>query len=720
MSSSGRQQNQQQQQQQQPQQKFFARKSQPPPPTYSPPGTPPPPPPPPTSPPPPSLPHSSSPPFPRHEAAEQDSSTNGAKRQTAQGSRMKKINKSKISSNFVHDEQMDTDADNTTQESIPPPHSSDQSSQLDDLLDELEASNSTSSSGEKSSDLKRNEANEKSGAAAAKKPFTYLKKRGGKKASDRGNKASASAHEDSVPPPAVAGSRKSSGKKPLGRIPKLLKFPLPPTQAELVDSQQDPQNSSQSSSSVDISTRRDNNPTQDPESQGLPTSQGNSSSSRYPSSSSSSSFAGSQGNQPAATIVANTSDSSSSFSSAVPDSARGTYGTNRPHHSQSSICLDITSHKFVPDDQKRVLIVFRKMLGNPIDMPDLSYTSSSGNVITHDFPEVSSDSITGVPLHKAPGATISTNSKQFLLLNDFATPPAGNTAPKLLSVPRKDFIPLVLVSRHTSAVYGAHWECPGNDLAKDFINDMLCRMFSEDKDCAAVYERTGKWGLLTIVYIASINRAHLDDFRRVLAEEAYKDYYFDSFPKDALTLKTDVSILLRGSMKAWKTECIPKVLFKRNQNDLAGKIRVSSSHLFAQGETSHKGESKADWRRVDLEADDQFLRCLRAFPESKPFSLGVDAVQIRGGLRPPEAGSPKPILGKRQWVPAPQPLFPPLLLPTHPSSSSSSLHLPTLPLYPLQPEQIQATHFFNPVDNRQSGRGGKRGRGTKRGRGKTQ
>ena len=567
-------------------------------------------------------------------------------------------------------------------------------------------------------------------ASASKTPFTYLKKRGGKKASDRSAKASSESSGDSAA--VSSGTRKAAGKKPLGRIPKLLKFPLPPSTAAAgpVGSAQEQNDASQTSTAADsisLSQGRDGNRAARDGLHDHPTSSlGNSSTSRYPSSSSSTSslsFTGGQGCQTVGNTLptlSNPSPSPSPSHSSLPPTAgasRGVYTTNRPHHTQSSVCLDITSHKFVPEDQKRVLIAFRKMLGNPIDMPDLTYAASSGNVTLHDFPSVSSDSITGVPLHKAPGASINISSKQFLLLNDFATPPAGNAAPKLLSVPRKEFIPLVLVARHTSAVYGAHWECPGSDLAKDFINDALCRMFSEDKDCAAAYERTGKWGLLTTVFVASNNRSFLDDFRRVLAEEPYKDYYFDSYPKDALTMKSDVSILLRGSMKAWKTECIPKVLFKRNTAELAGKIRVASTHLFAQGETSHKGESKADWRRVDLEADEQFLRCLRAFPESKPFSLGVDAVQIRGGLRPPEVGAPKPILGKRQWMPAPQPLFSPLL-PLQSSSSNPSLPHLALPLHPLQPDQLQATHFFNPVDSRQTGRGGKRGRGAKRGRGK--
>ena len=105
---------------------------------------------------------------------------------------------------------------------------------------------------------------------------------------------------------------------------------------------------------------------------------------------------------------------------------------------------------------------------------------------------------------------------------------------------------------------------------------------------------------------------------------------------------------------------IPKVLFARNQDFLAGSLRVLSTKLFAASEVSHKGDSKEHWRSVELKGCDQFMRCLRFLPESHPFSLGFDSVQVRGGLRPLEDNQASTSGNKRPWsevTPSPVPLL---------------------------------------------------------------
>lgn len=151
---------------------------------------------------------------------------------------------------------------------------------------------------------------------------------------------------------------------------------------------------------------------------------------------------------------------------------------------------------------------------------------------------------------------------------------------------------------------------------------------------------------------------------------------YDTFPKEVATAKPDISILLRNNMKSFQLEVLPKVLFIRNKEMLAGTLRVLSTTRFKDGEVSQKGDSKENWRQIHLKGDDQVLRCLRFIPESTPFKLGVEAVQLRGGLRPPEAETS--LLGKRtrdHFVApqVPRSIFapiPPLL--THPASADTS------------------------------------------------
>ena len=371
----------------------------------------------------------------------------------------------------------------------------------------------------------------------------------------------------------------------------------------------------------------------------------------------------------------------------------------------AGVCLDLTSFKFVPDDQKRVHIVLRKMLGNPFDMPDLSYTQEKGHTVTHDFPLVHSQDITQVPASKAPGSSVNINSKQYITVVEFASTPRI-----FQTIARKESTPFILVTMQENSPPGTRWEVPHNDVAHDFINETLGSLYLDDSECVDAYQKTGKWGLLTLIFLSTASRENMDNFRRAITDATYKNMVFDSFPKDALTNQMDISILLRSSMKAWNIEIIPKVLFKRNADCLAGALKVVSTSYFPNGEVSHKGESKADWRKINLAGDDQFMRCLRNFPEGHAFVLGVDAVQIRGGLRPSDPPQ-TPTLGKRQWVPTP--------LSAPPVSSTP---------HPLHNDPQPQILYFNPTDEAQpSGTGGnnagrgkfpKRGRANHRGRGR--
>ena len=457
-------------------------------------------------------------------------------------------------------------------------------------------------------------------------------------------------------------SEKSSKKKQAAnKTPKLLKFPLPPNSQVPIFSQ--------SSTDESVIEEEQRNNQQDPPDLSAAT-------------------AG------AATLT-------TTAAAATSESAFNNYN-RRNNIGNPVVCLDLTSNKFVPEDAKRVRIVLRKMFGDPIDIPNLAYTAPTQktNEVIHDLPEVSSNQVTGVPLSEAPGAGFKADFKHFLSTADFASH-RSNTPQKFLTIARKDYIPFVLISVHENAAVGEHWDAPDESLARDYINHSLGIMFNTDLPCADVYEKTGKWGLFTVIFLDSRLPDLLNEFRKQLTERCYGNHFFDTYPKDALTQKSDLHILLRAGMKTWDITIIPKVLFRRNSQLLAGTLRVQKTTLFNSQETSHKGESKAEWRQVALSADEQFLNCLRDHPESKPFSLGVDAVQIRGGLRPPEP--PKTLLGKRQWAPI------------QPETTFAPPHLPLQPLQPLQP------YYFNPVEQQAgSDRGTKRGRGraSRRGRGR--
>ena len=324
------------------------------------------------------------------------------------------------------------------------------------------------------------------------------------------------------------------------------------------------------------------------------------------------------------------------------------------------VCLDVTSHRFLPEDDIRVAIVLRKMIGDSEPTSSTQRNLPTNEIIVHDFPTICSKDITGVDLEDAPGAAqlYTADDSRFVTIAELATVERPDVT-IFHTLSRRDTMTFILVYRPESARGKKSWEIPPLTLCQDFINDLLCKLYEADLGAVSAYARSGKWGRIQTIVLHTSDLQTMAEFRRQLALLAYKGFSFDSFPRDAVIAKADITILLRASMKAFKTEMIPRVLFQRNQDCVAGTLRVMSTRFFPADSVSHKGESKEHWRSIELKGNEQFMRCLRFIPESKPFLLGYDTVQIRGGLRPQE--NSLPIAGnKRPWSeyqPADRPLL---------------------------------------------------------------
>lgn len=354
----------------------------------------------------------------------------------------------------------------------------------------------------------------------------------------------------------------------------------------------------------------------------------------------------------------------------------------RPNQRQTH-CLDITSFKFLPDDEERVEIVLRAIMGE--NQPP-SHSKAPATVHLN-YPTVSSADETGVPLAEAPGAQPSWDEDRFLRVPDLVSkfPPEKQI---IQSIVRRPSITFLLLSRPQHSK--KRWEIPNFETAADFLNDAICSMYNIDAPFSEAYDRTGRWGRITTILLKSVDPVAIDQFRKQLTCWSYKGMDYDTFPRDIATTKPDLSILLRNNMKSFQLEVLPKILFIRNKEILAGHLCVLSSKSFPEGETSHKGESKENWRWVDMKGDDQVLRCLRFIPESSPFKLGVETVQIRGGLRPQEHDESS-VLGKRPWKAA---VTPPVIL--DPGNGTT---------HPAPPSNPPATRGGPP----KRGRGGRRG-----------
>ena len=331
---------------------------------------------------------------------------------------------------------------------------------------------------------------------------------------------------------------------------------------------------------------------------------------------------------------------------------------NTRPNAADNICLDISSYRFVPEDDRRIAILLRKMKG---DTEGRITDGSTLRHVLHQFPTVFSNEVTGIPLDEAPGASLfRDDNDKFLSISEFATV-EQHTAATFHTIARREALVFVIVSRHEQARGMLAWDIPSLAICQDFSNDFISRAFEGDNwDWTRSYIRSGRWGKVGTVILSSDSVEKLSEFRRQFALHTYKNMVFDTYPKDVLTAKADVSILLRSSMKTFKTEMIPKILFARNQDIIAGSLRVLSTRHHAADEKSHKGESKENWRSIELKGNDQFMRCLRLIPENQALLLGYDAIQIRGGLRPQDHNTAAVAGSKRAWsdIPAaPTPLL---------------------------------------------------------------
>ena len=320
---------------------------------------------------------------------------------------------------------------------------------------------------------------------------------------------------------------------------------------------------------------------------------------------------------------------------------------------------DITSFKFVPDTDEKVDLVIQTILGEN----EGREKRLAPSLTLHTLPTVHSSDVTGIEPAAAPGARPMEDDDKFITVVDFTSkyPPERQV---LHSVPKKTSIVFLLLSR--PALSRKRWSFPNHETAADFINEVICTLYEDDYPYADAYDRSGKWGLFSTLLLSTENPEAVEEFRRHLSRNSHKGMDYDTFPKEVATQKPDISILLRNNMKSFAHEVIPKVLFKRNADKLAGTLRVLSTRQFPEGETSQRGESKDNWRQIDLKGDDQVMRCLRFIPESYPFKLGVEMVQIKGGLRPQEPVDSVQ-LGKRTWTAstsgAPTPILSPVPTP---------------------------------------------------------
>ena len=168
--------------------------------------------------------------------------------------------------------------------------------------------------------------------------------------------------------------------------------------------------------------------------------------------------------------------------------------------------MDITSHRFIPDDWKRIALLLRKMRGD--DSVNMA-TEATSQLLLHNLPTVTSLKVTGVPLAEAPGADLEDmDDRRFITISDFAAVELPDIS-AYHTIPRRETITFLMVYRQAAARGKPSWEFPPIKMSQDFINDILSKMYAEDFDHVSTYVRAGKWGRLSTVVLTSKSKESL-------------------------------------------------------------------------------------------------------------------------------------------------------------------------------------------------------------------
>ena len=243
----------------------------------------------------------------------------------------------------------------------------------------------------------------------------------------------------------------------------------------------------------------------------------------------------------------------------------------------------------------------------------------------HDFPEVMADLLRGpdpVPLD-VPGVG------DFLSVQEIAsqdnrfnrTVPAG-------------IVSFVLVECTDG------WKIPDVLQWEEFTNAFEVKIITEFPELKYVLKQANRWRGCGSFGLDGSNLELLERWRDLVPQ---MNPNFNTFPRDALMVSQEVSIMMKSELRSFPLQSVPSALFSRNTS-LQGRCRVTYSKTYGAHEFTMNEESKDGWRLVYLEGDSLFLQSLSQFLECESFGVGCGMVTIRGG------GVRKPMFPKKRFA----------------------------------------------------------------------
>ena len=232
----------------------------------------------------------------------------------------------------------------------------------------------------------------------------------------------------------------------------------------------------------------------------------------------------------------------------------------------------------------------------------------------HDFPDVSAEALRGsdpIP-EDVPG------NRSFVSVRELAVP--GKEVRR--TVP-DGIVPFVLVQFHDPG----GWKISSLAIWEEMANLIEIKVLENFPHLRFVLRQNSRWKGTGSFGLSGDDVERLEKWRDVIPTISPT---FNTFPRDALTMSEEVTVMLMGAHWNYHEKWLPYSLFTRNTG-LQGHVRVSFTKKYGKQDFTSQMISKDGWRLCYLEGDALFLQSLRQFSERDRFPVGGGTVTIRGG-----------------------------------------------------------------------------------------
>lgn len=251
----------------------------------------------------------------------------------------------------------------------------------------------------------------------------------------------------------------------------------------------------------------------------------------------------------------------------------------------------------------------------------------------HSFPNVAADALRGPdPLPEEIHGF-----QEMVSVRELAIPGQGGM--KTVSA---GLVPFILATKKKG-----EWRIPEYKIFEQITNVMEIQIFKRFPHLKHVMKKVLKWKGCGVFFLSSQDPEFLERWRDLIP---VMNPTMNTYPREALMMGDEMSVMLRDGLATYEPECLPLGLFTRNQT-LQGRIRVTCSKVYGPKDFTVYGLPKNGWRLCYLEGDSLFFKSLAKFPAHEQFPVGCGVVVIRGGVRRPVYAPPKMIFrGNFTWL----------------------------------------------------------------------